>query len=277
MKILLTGKPGIGKSTILDLVKKDFAGEKFGIIGREIRNKEGNRVGFEAVSHKGKRKTYAHTEDLRSDYVVVEKYFVDLEVIDNFVVSEIRKGINNPKALVFIDEIGRMQAFSQRFLETVSEILTSNSNVLASIVFDPEPWSIKFKTNDHVILIHVSKSNRNELPRVLQTIYDNSDYFHKLTPKQREFVIRLAKEYFDNEKYIQVSKLFKNAIPYVVQEKINGKSSKFKVEGNTRQHFVKQEKDKFLCDCDLFNGRGQYGELAGECSHIQAVKLSQIH
>lgn len=276
MKILLTGKPGIGKSTILEQVKEYFKGDKFGIISRELRNKDGNRVGFEAIDSCGNRKTFAHISDIKSDHVVGGKYFVDLAVIDKFAVPEIMQGINNSDALIFIDEIGRMQAFSKKFLETVIELLNSNSNILATIVHDPEPWSIQFKTNNQTILVQVSELNRDLLPKLLKTIYENSIYFHKLKPKQQKLAVIIAKQYFAGQKYIQISKLFKNAIPYLVQGKVRTEEDNFKVTGNKDEHIVKQINRGFVCDCDLFNGRGQYIKSAGECSHIQAVKLSQV-
>lgn len=278
MKILLTGKPGIGKSTILEQVTKDFKGNKLGIISRELRNKEGKRVGFEAVNHLGKKKTFAHTTDISSDYIVGGKYYVDLSVINKFAVPEIKKGIDNPQALVFIDEIGRMQAFSRKFLDIVSEILNSDSNVLATIVLDPEPWSLQFKQNKNTVLIEISEKNRDQLPKLLSIIFDHSKDFHKLRENQQELIINLSKEYFKYEQYLQLSKLFNNAIPYLVQNRIkNIDRNKFQVKGNTNTHLVTKSKKDFLCDCDLFYGQGQYSSKPGQCSHIQAVRLFQLN
>lgn len=273
MKILLTGKPGIGKSTILEKVKYDFGGNKFGVISKEIR-KDNKRVGFEAINQTGEKRTFAHITDISSDYVIGDKYFVDLKTIDNFVVPELEKGVNNPESLVFIDEIGRMQAFSETFLKTVGKVLNSSSNVLATIVFDPEPWSIEFKENKNVVLVRVSEDNRDPLPGLLGTIFDHSSNFHRLSKSQQKLVTNLTRNYFEEEKFVQISKLFKNAIAYVIEKRIKEvKPNKFEVKGNTNTHKVQKQKNGFKCDCDLFNGCGQYTNNHGECSHVQTVKL----
>lgn len=277
MKILLTGKPGVGKSTILDKVRHDFKGEKFGIISQELRDKEGHRLGFEAVNSQGDRKMFASIDQIKSNYIVGGKYHVDLSVIDKFVVPAIAAGINMPEGLVFIDEIGRMQAFSQKFLETINNVLNSDTNILATIVYDPEPWSIQFKTNHQVILVQVSQLNRDILPKLLHAIYDSSIYLLQLNRKQQKQILTTTRVYFDEQKYTQIGKLFRNAIPYLIQGKVEQITNKFIIRGNTNMHAVLLKNNQYLCDCDLFNGRGKYRGYSGECSHIQAVKLSQIN
>ena len=167
MKIFLTGQPGVGKSTVCEKVKNGFTGNKFGVVAREIRDDSKSRIGFEAVNMGGQTKVFAHTTDITSKIVVGGKYFVDLGVIDGFVTDELRKGLMDKKALVFVDEIGRMQSFSKDFLDTVNLFLSSESNMLATIVFDPEPWSLEFKKHKEVVLINVSEVNRGLLPNLI--------------------------------------------------------------------------------------------------------------
>jgi len=275
MKIFLTGTPGIGKSTILEQVNNSYKGKKFGIISRELKDKLGHRIGFEAVNFQGKRSTFAHINQIKSPFLIGGKYFVDLNILDHFVVSQILRGVNHPQSLVFIDEIGRMQAFSKKFIYAVQKLVHSNSNILATIVSDPEPWSLQFKNDKHLILVQITKSNRTLLPKLIQTIYENSAFFQKLNTKQQELVILTARQYFVDQKYLQLTKLFKNAIPYVVKGKVNSKATGYLVTGNSKQHTVQQQNDKFVCDCDLFTGRGFYLNSNGECSHIQASKIQQ--
>ncbi len=273
MKILLTGKPGAGKTTVLQKVKNYGDMQQFGILSREIRDEDARRVGFEAVNMQGVLKTFAHTTEITSEHVVNGKFFVDLAVIDGFVVPEIVKGKNNLDALIFIDEIGRMQTYSKKFSEAVTDLLDSKSNVLATIVLAPEPWSIPFKTKDQVVLVHVSAENRDVLPELLHTVFHNTTHFQALKPSQQKLVIKMARRYFDELKYIQIGKLFKNAIPYVVQGKVKPEGESFTVTGSTNTHSVAEKNGESVCDCDLFNGRGIYAHAAGECSHIQAIAL----
>jgi len=277
MKILLTGSPGIGKSTILEKIRRNYSGAEFGILSKELKDKSKKRVGFEAINHLGRKKTFAHTTDIASRYVVGEKYFVDINVIEKFVVSELEKGIDKPGSLVFIDEIGRMQAFSDKFLNVVRKLLNIDSNVIATIVFDPEPWSVEFKENKNVLLIRVSEKNRDLLPNLLEIMFSCSNTFHQLARTQQDQVLDLSRKYFEEGKFIQISKLFKNAIPYLVHNRVKKIDvNKFEIIGNTNTHIVEKLKTGYICDCDLFNGREEYANNNGECSHIQTVKLLEI-
>ncbi len=276
MKILLTGKPEVGKSTILQKVKDGLEKDVFGIVVREIRE-NGERVGFESVNTKGDSKVFSHSSLFKSKFVVENKFFVDIEVIDSFVVPEIKRGLNNPDALIFIDEIGRMQAFSKKFLRAIDEILNSDSNILGTIVFDPEPWSLEFKKHPEVILVTVTEKNRNDLPDALLTIFKNTHLLKDFNKSQRRLVLNFTREYFAKEQLVQVKKLFNNALFYLDTKKVAQKSdNQYTVIGNTNDHVVKIKGSKYFCDCDLFNGRGQFKKTQGECSHIQAVKLFRL-
>lgn len=273
MKILLYGKPGVGKSTILAEVQKNFEGKHIGILSREIRGKDGNRVGFEAINSHGEHRLFAHIDQIKSEYVIGDKYHVDLPAIDDFVVREIKQGFDHPDRLLFIDEIGRMQAFSELYLKTVDQLLNSDLDILATIVYEPEPWSIKFRENEEILLILVTEANRELLPALLITIYENTSNFHKLRKEIQNSVILLARNYFATDKLTQVHKLFKNAISYLVLDKVKTSERGYVVVGNHREHQVVPKNGDYTCDCDLFNGKGEYAGRAGECSHIQAVKL----
>jgi len=276
MKILLTGKPGVGKSTILQKVKHGLEKGFTGIIVREIRE-NGHRVGFESVNPKGERRIFSHAFLFKSEFVVGKRFFVDIEAIDSFVVPEIKRGLNDPDALLFIDEIGRMQAFSENFLSTIDEALNSDADILGTIVFDPEPWSLKFKEHPQVILVTVTQQNRDDLPDALLTIFNNTHHLKNLNKRQRSLVLDLTRSYFAEAQLVQVKKLFNNALVYLDNHKIAPKSGNlYTVMGNTNEHIVKIEGNNTSCDCDLFNGRGQFKTTQGECSHIQTVRLFRL-
>lgn len=279
MKILLTGKPGIGKSTVLQKVRKSYNGEKMGIISHEIRSKEGERIGFEAENLAGKKKIFAHKHLIKSDHVVGKKYFVDLEAIDNFVVPEIEKGISE-NALVFIDEIGRMQAFSSKFLKAIRKLLNSKSSVLGTIVYEPEQWSLEFRSHPESVLVTVNEKNRDLLPKVIAEVLSKDYLYQKLKDSQQALISEWLREYFEKHEYIQIRKLFNNAIRYVLdgkiqENKVSGSEKVYEVRGKTNNHITvfNEKKERNECDCDLYLGKSKYKGNAGECSHIQAVKL----
>ncbi len=163
MKELLTGIPGVGKSTVLREVLKGYKGQIRGVITEEIRDSEGKRVGFEVVNFKKDQKLLAHKTSVVSDSSIGD-YKVDIGVIEQFVVPELEKGITGFGGLVIVDEIGRMQALSKTFLMTLENLFDSDAHILATIVYDPEPWSLQYKHRSDVTVIEVTEQNRNLLP-----------------------------------------------------------------------------------------------------------------
>lgn len=118
-----------------------------------------------------KQRIFAHKTAITSDICVGGKYFVDMKAIDTFVVPEILKGCDDPHRLTFLDEIGRMQSFSPLFLESVRKLLDATTHVLATIVFDPEPWSLEFKQHPGVKIIEVTTENRECLVEELCELF----------------------------------------------------------------------------------------------------------
>ena len=128
------GKPGIGKSTILKKVADVLKMPKYGIVARETRKDQNQRIGFEAVALDSRSRIFAHKSLFKTEFSV-GNYYVDVKAINDFIVPELKKGLKNDKAVVLIDEIGRMQSFSTKFLDIVKNLFSSKSNLLATIVF----------------------------------------------------------------------------------------------------------------------------------------------
>ncbi len=273
MKILLTGHPKIGKSTILENFKKEYYGSITGIIAHSLEAEDGTRLGFEADNLQGERKIFAHKTLIKSNFVVGNKYFVDVEVIDKFFVPELRKGMKDLHKLILIDEIGRMEAFSKIFLQTVRGVFNSDATVLGTIVYDPETWSLEYKNHPGVVIVTVNEQNRDVLQNLLLDIFSNKDKYIQLNKQQKLRINIMLREYFNKNAFIQIKKLFNNAIPYVIDDKIIRSGNIYTVKGNIRVHTVNLRNDGMNCDCDFFKGKGDYLGLPGECSHIQAVKL----
>ncbi len=276
MKILLTGYPRVGKSTLVEQAIINYRGTTCGILTRQLLNADGERIGFESVNFAGEAKLIAHVTDIDSQFMVGNKYHVSLDAIDNFVVPELLKCSGEAASLTIVDEIGRMQAFSKEFLQAVRTLLQSDSYFLGTIVYDPEPWSIEFKENTDVILITVTEENRDLLSPTLKSMVRGLKLLPKLTHEQNRMLVRKVRNYIANDQYIQIQKLFDNAIPYLVNNKITKTKTGFQVQGNTTKHSVTTDGNNWQCDCDLFNGRSGFAGQAGICSHIQSVMLKEI-
>ncbi len=129
MKILISGKPGVGKTTLLFKLFNQFRDFSVGFFTKEIR-KNGKRVGFKIVTSYGFEGVFARKGERGSK--VYAGYTIFIDVLDK-VVEEIKARIDKGKIL-FIDEIGKMEMLSSNFVEFVDEAMKSREIcVVASV------------------------------------------------------------------------------------------------------------------------------------------------
>jgi nucleoside-triphosphatase THEP1 len=175
MKVLLTGKHGCDKSVVLLKFLKQYTGEVDGVYSRMLFDEKNNRVGFEAIRVKGGSRVIAHSRMFTpSSCIVADKYFVDVDAINSFVVPALEEAVKNTEALIVIDEIGPIEAYSARFLTLIEKLLRSERHMLATIVQDPEPWSIDFKQNPEARVIRVDPPYRDMLSKYLLDVFEPS-------------------------------------------------------------------------------------------------------
>lgn len=156
---LLTGEPGCGKTTIIKEALSGTSKSAGGFYTEEIRSR-GIRQGFKIVTLDGKSAVLAHT-DVRSPHRV-SKYGVDIDNMDGVAVLALKEAIRS-KDVVVIDEVGKMELFSQSFKDAVLEALDSKKKVLGTIMLASHPWADKIKQRPDVEIINVTRSNRSEV------------------------------------------------------------------------------------------------------------------
>jgi nucleoside-triphosphatase len=162
-RILLTGVPGSGKTTLVERVLDQYAGPAGGFYTQEIRE-GGKRNGFEILTLEGERGILAHV-DIRSQ-VHVSKYGVDVPTLDHIAVGAIHKTIENGDLLV-IDEIGPMEITSSRFRAALLSALDSDCNLLATIVKRSTGFTDQVKSRSDVTIFEVHPGNRDQLVGVI--------------------------------------------------------------------------------------------------------------
>lgn len=156
--ILFTGSPGCGKSTLIEKIVAGTKRPATGFFTREIRA-HGCRVGFSINTLNGKEGILAH-QNIKSRYRA-GKYGVNIKDIDHVAVPAMHT--DNENILVVIDEIGKMECFSSPFKETVLQVLNSKNPVVGSIALSGGPFITRIKRRDDILLIEVSKGNRDSL------------------------------------------------------------------------------------------------------------------
>lgn len=158
--ILLTGPPGVGKTTVVMRLVESLGDGVDGFYTRELRE-SGRRTGFLLKSLDGKEGLLAHV-DLKYG-PKVGRYTVDLEDLDSVGTSSIRRAVRS-KRIVILDEIGRMELLSDGFRREVLRALNSGSRVVATIREGSDRFCDSIKEREDVVIVRVSESNREDLP-----------------------------------------------------------------------------------------------------------------
>ena len=160
---LLTGRPGVGKTTCVRRVLELVGRPAGGFLTEELR--EGTtRVGFVLRTLDGHRAMLAHVA--RRGPPRVGKYGVDVDTLDRIGVPAIRTAVAAGHVVV-IDEIGKMELASAAFRAAVDEALRSPATVLGTILAASHPWADRLKRDPAVTLVDVTLATRDALPREL--------------------------------------------------------------------------------------------------------------
>lgn len=161
--LLLYGRPGVGKTTIIMKIIELWPREAGGFYTQEVRAK-GTRIGFDIITTEGERgmlSRVGHASPWR-----VGRYGVLREDLEKVAVSSIRQALAERK-LVVIDEIGKMELFSNNFREVVLQAFHSAPPVLATIMEAYHPFAQSLKQRADVELIKVEEKNRDRLPQLI--------------------------------------------------------------------------------------------------------------
>jgi nucleoside-triphosphatase len=131
--LLLTGSPGVGKTTVLLKTVnalKDKGYRVGGMISREVRE-GGTRVGFEILDlGSSKRGWLAHVNQKSGPQV--GRYRVNIADLNAIGAQAILDAVENCDVIA-IDEIGPMELFSEKFKEAALKALDSGKPVVAII------------------------------------------------------------------------------------------------------------------------------------------------
>ncbi len=155
--ILITGRPGVGKTTLILKVTRLLTTNAAGFYTREVRIR-GRRVGFELCTFDGKKALLAHV-DFRSRFRV-GKYGVDLQPLEDLGVSAIEMGIQKG-CFIVVDEIGRMELYSAAFRDVVIAALDADVGLLATVGPQPIPFLQKIKSRTDCEVLEVTTENRD--------------------------------------------------------------------------------------------------------------------
>ncbi len=172
IKIGLSGLPGVGKTTTLIKTIEILEEEGFivgGMITEELRE-EGKRTGFYVLDWMTKeKKVFAH-KNFESRHRV-GKYGVDVKALEEVGIRALETAMEKADVIV-IDEIGKMEVESKKFVQTVREILEMDKHLIMTLhKKSRNPLLQEIRRRDDIRMLEVTPINRNLLPfKIVQLI-----------------------------------------------------------------------------------------------------------
>ena len=152
------------------MIIEGMAGKAGGFFTEEIRAQQ-SRVGFRLITLSGESAVLAHVK-IQSHPYRVGRYGVDISVLENLGVAAIIRATAESE-LVVIDEIGKMELFSDKFKAAVLRAIESGKKLLGTIMLKPHPWADALKRRPEVDIIPVTHTNhklaQEEIRRWLST------------------------------------------------------------------------------------------------------------
>jgi nucleoside-triphosphatase len=159
--LLLTGRPGVGKTTVAKAVAEALGDRAGGFYTEEIRG-PGGRKGFRLVTLDGQEAVMAHVDLRGKGRPRVGRYGVDVRAIERVGVAALRRTMQE-RCVVVIDEIGKMELFCGPFKDIVLRAVGGPHTVIATVMTRPNPWVDVLKTMPQVEMWKVTVENRDGL------------------------------------------------------------------------------------------------------------------
>lgn len=160
--LLLTGLPGVGKTTVVRKVLALLPSTITvgGFFTEEVRER-GERIGFQAVTLWRERAWLARKGS--PSPVRVGKYGVEVTTITTVLVPALERALKRAD-LIVVDEIAKMELSHPTFAEIVWQCLDASKPVLGVIQKSPLPFLQRVRTRGDVWLWEVTLENRDQLP-----------------------------------------------------------------------------------------------------------------
>ena len=174
MKILLTGAPGVGKTSLVKYLSEQLE-NCAGFYTEEIRDERNKRrTGFDIVTLGSEQRASLARVNTPVKGPKVGQYTVTLAQFESLALDSLSADSLKNSRVLLLDEIGKMESFSSKFQSLVREIFFSDSYYQGDVIVATIP--LKFESvglvkeivnKSDAEIIEVTASNRDELRNIL--------------------------------------------------------------------------------------------------------------
>lgn len=176
---MLTGKPGIGKTTLIRQISeelKNLGRHVQGFFTQEVRE-SGVRIGFDVIFLDGAKPCPLARIDSTAygnRLPKVGRYSVMTHEFDLIAVASLKvRSPDGQMCYMFVDEIGKMELFSSRFKQVVSRLLECDNVIVVGTVPSMTASTPAFvksvHSNKQVHVVEITHQNRNDILKDLMS------------------------------------------------------------------------------------------------------------
>ena len=164
-KILITGPPRCGKSTLISKLIEYFSERNliiYGFLTPEVRERS-NRIGFDIVDIFSEEKSQLARVGNFNIKFKLGKYNVFIEEFDRYIENTL-KIEGKTVDLIVIDEIGKMELFSEKFQDFIKMIFTSDIAIIATIGLNlNHPLKTYLLNLPSILLMNLNRQNSQRI------------------------------------------------------------------------------------------------------------------
>jgi nucleoside-triphosphatase len=157
--ILITGIPGVGKTTLIKRLARDLTPLVLKGFYKESIIEYNVCKGFRIVTLDYEEHILAHINIEGPDRI--QKYGVHIEGFEKLVLKEME--VCSGVELYLIDEIGKMECLSGKFCSQLTKLFASDLPLIATASISGLPDGDKFSKNDDLKIIRMTRQNRDSL------------------------------------------------------------------------------------------------------------------